>query len=105
MDIHIAQVWILASIVFVQVVAGGNVQILQRGKTLRLLKAATADTGRYSCKAINVAGSTEKAFHLDVLGESTHWSITETRDSGVWSLYLVLEPGFPKGASGLASIL
>ncbi|XP_047673954.1 hemicentin-1 isoform X2 [Tachysurus fulvidraco] len=51
----------------IQVVAGSNVQILQRGKTLRLLKAATADVGRYSCKAINVAGSTEKAFHLDVL--------------------------------------
>ncbi|GAA6099393.1 hemicentin-1 isoform X2 [Tachysurus ichikawai] len=51
----------------IPVVAGSNVQILQRGKTLRLLKAATADVGRYSCKAINVAGSTEKAFHLDVL--------------------------------------
>ncbi|MCJ8749980.1 hypothetical protein PDJAM_G00193750 [Pangasius djambal] len=51
----------------IPVVASSNVQILQRGKTLRLLKAATADAGRYSCKAINVAGSTEKDFHLDVL--------------------------------------
>ncbi|XP_053542916.1 hemicentin-1 isoform X1 [Ictalurus punctatus] len=51
----------------VPVVASSNVQILQRGKMLRLLKAATADAGRYNCKAINVAGSTEKDFHLDVL--------------------------------------
>ncbi|KAK3506808.1 hypothetical protein QTP70_028372 [Hemibagrus guttatus] len=51
----------------IPVVTSSNVQILQRGKTLRLLKAAAADAGRYSCKAINVAGSTEKAFHLDVL--------------------------------------
>lgn len=62
----------------VQVVTSSNVQILQRGKMLRLVKAATANAGRYSCKAINVAGNTEKAFHLDVLGESTHWSLTET---------------------------
>lgn len=41
-----------------------------------LLKAATADAGRYSCKAINVAGSTEKDFYLDVLGESVYWSRT-----------------------------
>lgn len=61
---------------FVQVVASSNVQILQRGKMLRLLKAATADAGRYNCKAINVAGSTEKDFHLDVLGESVYRSIT-----------------------------
>ncbi|XP_017573536.2 hemicentin-1 isoform X3 [Pygocentrus nattereri] len=51
----------------VPVVASSNVQILQRGKTLRLLKAATADAGHYSCKAINIAGSTEKDFYLDVL--------------------------------------
>ncbi|KAI5614770.1 hemicentin-1 isoform X1 [Silurus asotus] len=51
----------------VPVVASSNVQILQRGKTLRLLQAAAADAGSYSCKAINVAGSTEKDFHLDIL--------------------------------------
>ncbi|XP_062857960.1 hemicentin-1 [Trichomycterus rosablanca] len=51
----------------VQVVANSNVQILQKGKTLRLLKAATVDAGLYSCKAINIAGSTEKDFTLNVL--------------------------------------
>ncbi|XP_066533975.1 hemicentin-1 [Hoplias malabaricus] len=51
----------------VPVVSSSNVQILQRGKTLRLLKSTTADAGHYSCKAINIAGSTEKGFYLDVL--------------------------------------
>ncbi|XP_068599564.1 hemicentin-1 [Brachionichthys hirsutus] len=49
------------------VVASGNIQIHEMGKILSLLKASTADAGRYSCKAINVAGSTEKDFYLDVL--------------------------------------
>lgn len=44
-------------------------QILQKGKTLRLLKAAVSDAGHYTCKAINIAGSTERDFNLDVLGE------------------------------------
>lgn len=52
-----------------QVVASNSIQILDMGKTLRLLKALTADAGSYSCKAINIAGSTEKYFFLDVLGE------------------------------------
>ncbi|XP_040895666.1 hemicentin-1 [Toxotes jaculatrix] len=49
------------------VVASNSVQILDNGKTLKLLKAATADAGSYSCKAINIAGSTEKDFFLHVL--------------------------------------
>ncbi|KAM3875993.1 hemicentin-1 [Diretmus argenteus] len=51
----------------IPVVPSNSVQILDKGKTLRLLKAATADAGSYSCKAINIAGSTEKDFFLDVL--------------------------------------
>uniref|UniRef100_A0A4W6D352 Hemicentin-1 n=1 Tax=Lates calcarifer TaxID=8187 RepID=A0A4W6D352_LATCA len=49
------------------VVSSNSIQILDMGKTLRLLKAATEDAGSYSCKAINIAGSTEKDFFLDVL--------------------------------------
>ncbi|XP_034531212.1 hemicentin-1 [Notolabrus celidotus] len=49
------------------VIAGNNIQILNMGKTLRLLKAAMTDAGSYSCKAINIAGSTEKDFIVDVL--------------------------------------
>ncbi|KAK2908097.1 hemicentin-1 isoform X2 [Channa argus] len=49
------------------VVASDSVQILNMGKTLRLLKATTGDAGSYSCKAINIAGSTDKDFFLDVL--------------------------------------
>lgn len=50
-------------------VPSSDVQILQKGKTLKLLKAAVVDAGRYTCKAINIAGSTERDFYLDVLGK------------------------------------
>lgn len=61
----------LMSFIYVdrQVVASNSVQILDMGKTLKLLNAVTADAGSYSCKAINIAGSTEKDFYLDVLSE------------------------------------
>ncbi|CAG5863670.1 unnamed protein product [Menidia menidia] len=49
------------------VVTSNSIQILDMGKTLRLLKAKTTDAGSYSCKAINIAGSKEKDFFLDVL--------------------------------------
>ncbi|CAG11611.1 unnamed protein product [Tetraodon nigroviridis] len=49
------------------VVASDNVQILDMGKTLRLLKADPADSGSYSCKAVNIAGSAEKGFFVAVL--------------------------------------
>lgn len=52
-----------------QVVASSDIQIADTGKTLRLLKAETADAGSYSCEAINVAGNAERSFFLDVLGE------------------------------------
>ncbi|KAJ3600174.1 hypothetical protein NHX12_034124, partial [Muraenolepis orangiensis] len=49
------------------VVQGNGVQILGRGKTLRLLKASSSDAGSYSCKAINIAGSSDRDFYLHVL--------------------------------------
>ncbi|XP_071373120.1 hemicentin-1, partial [Centroberyx affinis] len=64
----------------IPVVPGNSVQILDRGKTLRLLKAATADGGSYSCKAINIAGSTEKGFFLDVLVPPTIVGTSSPRD-------------------------
>ncbi|XP_068809626.1 hemicentin-1 isoform X3 [Struthio camelus] len=51
----------------IQVVESSTLQILRNGKILKLLKAAAADAGQYSCKAINVAGSSEKLFNVDVL--------------------------------------
>ncbi|GLD49762.1 hemicentin-1, partial [Lates japonicus] len=62
------------------VVSSNSIQILDMGKTLRLLKAATADAGSYSCKAINIAGSTEKDFFLDVLVPPTIVGSGSSRD-------------------------
>ncbi|XP_060132638.1 hemicentin-1 isoform X1 [Zootoca vivipara] len=50
----------------VQVVESSALQILNNGKLLKLLKAATDDAGLYSCKATNIAGSSEKFFNVDV---------------------------------------
>ncbi|XP_074524022.1 hemicentin-1 [Halichoeres trimaculatus] len=62
------------------VVAGNNIQILEMGKTLRLLKAATTDAGSYSCKAINIAGSTEKDFIVDILVPPTIEGSSSSQD-------------------------
>ncbi|CAJ1060969.1 hemicentin-1 [Xyrichtys novacula] len=62
------------------VVTGNNIQILDLGKTLRLLKAATTDAGSYSCKAINIAGSTEKDFIVDVLVPPTIEGSSSSQD-------------------------
>jgi len=51
-----------------KVVESNTLQILQNGKILKLLKATVDDAGQYSCKAINVAGSSEKLFNLYILG-------------------------------------
>ncbi|XP_062437683.1 hemicentin-1 [Rhea pennata] len=51
----------------IQVVESSTLQILHNGKILKLLRAAADDAGQYSCKAINVAGSSEKLFNIDVL--------------------------------------
>ncbi|XP_051929215.1 hemicentin-1 isoform X1 [Hippocampus zosterae] len=47
--------------------ASNNIHIVDKGKTLKLLKAATADAGSYTCKALNIAGNTQKDFFVDVL--------------------------------------
>ncbi|XP_029939526.1 hemicentin-1, partial [Salarias fasciatus] len=49
------------------VVPNSNMVITGNGKTLMLLKTQTADAGSYSCKAINIAGSADKDFFLDVV--------------------------------------
>ncbi len=45
-----------------------RLRLLDSRWKLRLRRADIADTGRYSCKATNVAGSAEKYFDLNVLG-------------------------------------
>ncbi|XP_077463990.1 hemicentin-1 [Stigmatopora argus] len=51
----------------IPVKASNIIQILEKGKSLKLLKTTPADAGSYTCKAINIAGSSEKYFFVDVL--------------------------------------
>ncbi|XP_055020737.1 hemicentin-1 [Boleophthalmus pectinirostris] len=64
----------------IPVVSSNRIQILDSGKTLKLLQAARPDAGSYSCKAINIAGSTERDFYLDVLVPPTIIGSASPRD-------------------------
>ncbi|KAG8517174.1 Hemicentin-1 [Galemys pyrenaicus] len=55
----------------VQVTESNTIQIVNNGKTLKLFKATPEDAGKYSCKAINIAGTSQKYFNIDVLGASS----------------------------------
>ncbi|XP_044528060.1 hemicentin-1 [Gracilinanus agilis] len=50
-----------------QVTESSTVQITHNGKMLQLFKASPEDAGRYFCRAINIAGSSEKDFNVAVL--------------------------------------
>uniref|UniRef100_A0A8C6QPP1 Hemicentin-1 n=1 Tax=Nannospalax galili TaxID=1026970 RepID=A0A8C6QPP1_NANGA len=50
-----------------QVTESSTVQFVNNGKILKLFKASAEDAGRYSCKAINIAGTSQKYFNIDVL--------------------------------------
>ncbi|KAJ8794802.1 hypothetical protein J1605_018795 [Eschrichtius robustus] len=53
----------------VQVTESSTIQTVSNGKILKLFKATPEDAGRYSCKAINTAGTSQKYFNIDVLGK------------------------------------
>lgn len=59
----------IIALCFVQVTESSTVQIVNNGKILKLFKASAEDTGRYSCKAINIAGTSQKDFSVNVLGK------------------------------------
>lgn len=63
---------ITLSIWLLKVTESSTIQIVNNGKLLKLFKATPKDAGRYSCKAINVAGSSQKYFNIDVLGKEKH---------------------------------
>ncbi|EGV94970.1 Hemicentin-1 [Cricetulus griseus] len=50
-----------------QVTESSTVQIVNNGKILKLFKVSAEDAGRYSCKAVNIAGTSQKYFSVDVL--------------------------------------
>uniref|UniRef100_A0A8D2B9D0 Hemicentin-1 n=1 Tax=Sciurus vulgaris TaxID=55149 RepID=A0A8D2B9D0_SCIVU len=50
-----------------QVTESSTIQIVNNGKMLKLFKVTAEDAGRYSCKAINIAGTSQKYFSIDVL--------------------------------------
>ncbi|XP_026645393.1 hemicentin-1 [Microtus ochrogaster] len=51
----------------IQVTESSTVQIVNNGKTLKLFKVSAEDMGRYSCKALNIAGTAQKYFNVNVL--------------------------------------
>lgn len=46
-----------------------SIQIVNNGKILKLFRTSPEDAGGYSCKAVNVAGTSQKHFNIDVLGK------------------------------------
>ncbi|KAM9324527.1 hemicentin-1 [Gastrophryne carolinensis] len=50
---------------------GHRIIISENGHILQIENAQTKDTGHYSCKAVNVAGKTEKNFNVNILVPST----------------------------------
>ncbi|XP_068096243.1 hemicentin-1 isoform X2 [Hyperolius riggenbachi] len=50
-----------------RVVESDNVQILEKGKILKILKTSLSYSGIFTCTASNIAGSAEKHIFLDVL--------------------------------------
>ncbi|XP_061739556.1 hemicentin-1 [Nerophis ophidion] len=76
----------------ITVLTSNSIQILDMGKRLKLLKAAEADAGSYTCKAINIAGSTEKYFFVDVLVPPTIAESDSPQDlSGILKQEIMLE--------------
>ncbi|KAM4642152.1 hemicentin-1 [Discoglossus pictus] len=55
----------------VQVIDSATIQILEKGKVLKLLETSLNDSGLYSCRATNIAGDSEKRFYVDVLDPPT----------------------------------
>jgi hemicentin len=51
------------------VTESSTIQIVNNGKILKLFKVTAEDAGRYSCKATNIAGTSQKYFSIDVLGK------------------------------------
>ncbi|XP_021053028.1 hemicentin-1 [Mus pahari] len=51
----------------IQVTESSTVQIVNNGKILKLYKVSAEDAGKYSCKAINIAGTSQKDFSVNVL--------------------------------------
>ncbi len=55
--------------------AGSMVQILNEGRLLRIQDAQVADTGRYTCIAVNVAGQADRKYDVNVHGEKNSQSL------------------------------
>eukprot|EP00079_Xenopus_tropicalis_P024320 XP_012816895.1 PREDICTED: hemicentin-1 [Xenopus tropicalis] len=54
-----------------QVDESATVQILEKGKILKILKMALKDSGHYTCKANNIAGESKKQYFVNVLDPPT----------------------------------
>lgn len=59
----------------VVVLGDANLEVTNRGQTLRIKSVHLGDKGRYQCSVLNAAGKDSKDFNLSVHGEwtSSRW--------------------------------
>lgn len=55
----------------VDVTATPNLRLLPGGRQVEILRAQVEDTGRYTCKASNAAGTSELNYYVKVQGITT----------------------------------
>ena len=71
----------------VSVIARANIQQIGSNSTLVIEKVLTSDSGKYSCKAVNEAGSASSSVDIRVTGMKDEVNVRFSSDSAVEQFY------------------
>ena len=71
----------------VSVIARANIQQIGSDSTLVIEKVLTSDSGKYSCKAVNKAGSASSSVDIRVTGMKDEVNVRFSSDSAVEQFY------------------
>ena len=71
----------------VSVIARANIQKIRSESTLVIEKVRTSDSGKYSCKAVNKAGSASSSVDIRVTGMKDEVNVRFSSDSAVEQFY------------------